>query len=42
MSNLQTLQPKKFSIEIQKDTYKNLINQTLGDKDRATRFIASI
>ncbi len=42
MSNLQTLQPKKFSVEIQKDTYKNLINQTLGDKDRATRFIASI
>ena len=42
MNNLQTLQPKKFSIEIQKDTYKNLINQTLGDKDRATRFIASI
>lgn len=42
MNNLQTLQPKKFSVEIQKDTYKNLINQTLGDKDRATRFIASI
>ncbi len=42
MSNLQTLQPKKFSVEIQKDTYKNLINQALGDKDRATRFIASI
>ena len=34
--------PKKFSVEIQKDAYKNLINQTLGDKDRATRFIASI
>ena len=43
MSNLiaGTNKPK-FSIAIQSDTYKNLINQTLGDKDRATRFIASI
>lgn len=32
----------KFSIAIQSDAYKNLINKTLGDKDRATRFIASI
>lgn len=32
----------KFSVAIQSDMYKNLINQTLGDKDRATRFIASI
>lgn len=42
MSNqLSTKQPK-FSVAIQSDTYKNLINRTLGDKDRATRFIASI
>lgn len=41
MSNLVTNRPK-FSVAIQSDTYKNLINNTLGDKDRATRFIASI
>lgn len=41
MSQLQTIKPK-FSVAIQSDTYKNLINRTLGDKDRATRFIASI
>lgn len=41
MSNLVTNKPK-FSVAIQSDTYKNLINQTLGDKDRASRFIASI
>ena len=39
--NKPTNKPK-FSVAIQSDTYKNLINQTLGDKDRATRFIASI
>lgn len=32
----------KFSVQIQSDTYKNLINNTLGDKDKAQRFIASI
>ena len=32
----------KFSVAIQSDTYKKLINQTLGDKDKAQRFIASI
>ena len=32
----------KFSVAIQSDMYKNLINKTLGDKDRATRFIANI
>lgn len=32
----------KFSIAIQSDMYKNLINKTLGDKERASRFIASI
>ena len=41
MSNMVTNKPK-FSVAIQSDMYKNLINQTLGDKDRATRFIASI
>lgn len=40
-TNKSTNKPK-FSAAIQSDTYKNLINQTLGDKDRATRFIASI
>ncbi len=43
MSNqLTTNKQKKFSVEIQSETYKNLINRTLGDKDRAARFIASI
>ena len=43
MSNLvKTTNRPKFSEAIQSDTYKNLINNTLGDKDRATRFIASI
>ena len=32
----------KFSVQIQSDTYKNLINNTLGDKEKAQRFIASI
>ncbi len=41
MSDLVTNKPK-FSVAIQSDTYKNLINNTLGDKDRASRFIASI
>ena len=43
MSNLvKATNRPKFSIAIQSDMYKNLINQTLGDKERATRFIASI
>ncbi|MBR0428145.1 MAG: recombinase RecT [Clostridia bacterium] len=42
MSQLQVINKPKFSVAIQSDTYKNLINRTLGDKDRATRFIASI
>lgn len=42
MSNQLVTNKTKFSIAIQSDMYKNLINQTLGDKDRATRFIASI
>lgn len=32
----------KFSVAIQTDTYKKLINQTLTDPKRASRFIASI
>ena len=32
----------KFSVAIQSDAYKNLINQTLGDKEKAQRFIAAI
>lgn len=32
----------KFSVAIQSDAYKKLINQTLGDKEKAQRFIASI
>lgn len=42
MNNLAINNKPKFSVAIQSDTYKNLINQTLGDKDKATRFIASI
>ena len=42
MSNELVTNKPKFSIAIQSETYKNLINRTLGDKDRATRFIASI
>lgn len=42
MNNQLVTNKPKFSIAIQSDMYKNLINQTLGDKERATRFIASI
>lgn len=35
-------QQVKFSVAIQSDMYKNLINNTLGDSERAKRFIASI
>ena len=35
-------QQKKFSVLIQGDTYKNLINNTLGDKEIARQFIADI
>ena len=42
MNNQLATNKPKFSVAIQSDTYKKLINQTLGDKDRATRFIASI
>lgn len=33
---------QKFSVAIQSDGYKNLINNTLGDPKRASRFIAAI
>ena len=42
MNNQLVTNKPKFSVVIQSDMYKNLINQTLGDKERATRFIASI
>jgi len=32
----------KFSVAIKSDAYKNMINSTLGDPNRAQRFIASI
>ena len=32
----------KFSVAIQSDAYKNLINNTLNDPKRASRFIANI
>ena len=42
MSNTQLAQRPKFSVAIQTDTYKKLINNTLQDPKRAQRFIASI
>ena len=42
MSNEIVNQKPKFSVAIQTDAYKKLINQTLGDPDRAKRFVASI
>ena len=41
MSN-QVMTKPKFSVAIQSDAYQKLINNTLGDQDRARRFIASI
>lgn len=32
----------KFSVALQTDSYKKLINQTLGDPERAKRFVANI
>ena len=32
----------KFSVAIQGDKYKKLINDTLGDPERARRFVAAI
>lgn len=42
MANEITKTTPKFSVAIQSDMYKNLINNTLGDPNRAKRFIASI
>lgn len=41
INNSLTNKPK-FSIAIQSDAYKNLVNRTLGDPNRANKFIASI
>lgn len=41
----EVIKPKtqpKFSVALQTDAYKQLINNTLGDPDRAKRFVASI
>ena len=35
-------QKPKFSVAVQTDGYKKLINNTLGDPERAKRFVASI
>ena len=42
MSNQLTNNKPRFSVAIQTDMYKKLINNTLGDENRAKRFIASI
>lgn len=42
MNNQVALQKPKFSVAISTDGYKKLINNTLGDPERAKRFIASI
>ena len=42
MGNELATKKPAFSVAIQSDMYKNLINNTLGDPDRAKRFIASI
>lgn len=42
MSNELTVQKQKFSVAITTETYKNLINNTLGDPERSRRFIAAI
>lgn len=42
MSNIQKKNNKRFSVVLQSDAYQRLINDTLGDKDRARRFVSSI
>lgn len=42
MSNELVNKQPKFSVALQTDSYKRLINNTLGDADRAKRFVASI
>ncbi len=41
-SLVQKAQKPKFSVAIQSDGYKNLINNTLQDKKKAERFVAAI
>lgn len=42
-NSLQSTKGKpKFSIAIQSDMYRKLVNDTLGDPDRARRFVAAI
>lgn len=41
-NSLAAKQKPKFSVAIQSDAYKNLINNTLNDPKRASRFIASV
>ena len=41
MANITTTQPK-FSVAIKSDAYQKLINDTLGDKEVARRFVAEI
>lgn len=41
-NNSLVKQHPKFSVAIQSDAYKNLINNTLGDPKRAQRFVAAI
>ena len=41
-NSLTTNKKPRFSVAIQSDAYKNLINQTLGDPNRSSRFIAAI
>lgn len=42
MNNAVTKQPIKFSVAIQTDAYQKLVANTLGDSERAKRFVASI
>lgn len=41
-ANVPSLQKQKFSVAITTDTYKTLVNNTLGDPERSRRFIAAI
>ncbi|MEG1075433.1 MAG: recombinase RecT [Ruthenibacterium sp.] len=42
MNNSLQKQTPRFSVAIQGDGYKNLINSTLGDPQRAKRFVAAV
>lgn len=41
-SNMPATQKQKFSMAINTEGYRNLINNTLGDPERARRFVAAI